>query len=144
MGSFSLLILAQGGLTLFYKKHVIDAQTGIGVQKFSIRSSLDENSELGIYATPLIDSTTIYAVNGSLVALDMQSGNIAYKLLQRLGGARVVGPVILGLNAPAYVMQRHAGVDEIFNMTTVAVAQAALGEKVIPRTESKKLRIANL
>lgn len=73
----------------------------------------------------------------------MQSGNIAYKLLQRLGGARVVGPVILGLNAPAYVMQRHAGVDEIFNMTTVAVAQAAIGERVIP-SETKKLRIANL
>lgn len=79
-----------------------------------------------------------------LVFPDMQSGNISYKLLQRLGGARVVGPVILGLNAPAYVMQRHAGVDEIFNMTTVAVAQAALGEKVISRSETKKLRIANL
>jgi len=61
-----------------------------------------------------------------LVFPDMQSGNIAYKLLQRLGGARVVGPIILGLRAPAYVMQRHSSVDEIFNMTTVAVAQAAL------------------
>ena len=61
-----------------------------------------------------------------LVFPDMQSGNIAFKLLQRLGGARVIGPVILGLNAPAYVMQRHASVNEIFNMITVAVAQAAL------------------
>jgi malate dehydrogenase (oxaloacetate-decarboxylating)(NADP+) len=61
-----------------------------------------------------------------LIFPDMQSGNIAYKLLQRLGGARVIGPVILGLNAPAHVMQRHAGVDEIFNMITVAVAQATL------------------
>jgi malate dehydrogenase (oxaloacetate-decarboxylating)(NADP+) len=61
-----------------------------------------------------------------LVFPDMQSGNIAYKLLQRLGGARVIGPVILGLNAPAYVMQRHASVDEIFNMITVASAQAAM------------------
>lgn len=57
---------------------------------------------------------------------DMQSGNIAYKLLQRFGGAWVVGPVILGLKAPAYVMQTHASVDEIFNMITVAVAQSAL------------------
>ena len=61
-----------------------------------------------------------------LVFPDMQSGNISYKLLQRLGGARVIGPVILGLNDPAYVMQRHASVDEIFNMITIAVAQAAL------------------
>lgn len=62
-----------------------------------------------------------------LVFPDMQSANISYKLLQRLGGARVVGPVILGIDAPAYVMQRHASIDEIFNMTTVAVAQASMG-----------------
>ncbi|MCB0360982.1 MAG: hypothetical protein KDD44_15140, partial [Bdellovibrionales bacterium] len=61
-----------------------------------------------------------------LIFPDMQSANISYKLLQRLGDARVVGPIILGLKAPAYVLQRHASVDEIFNMTTVAVAQAAL------------------
>lgn len=61
-----------------------------------------------------------------LVFPDMQSGNISYKLLQRLGGARVVGPIILGLNRPAYVMQRHASVDEIFNMSIVAVVQSAL------------------
>lgn len=67
------------------------------------------------------------ALNGQanvLVFPDMQSGNIAYKLLQRLGGARVVGPIILGLKAPAYVMQQHASVDEIFNMITVAIAKA--------------------
>ena len=61
-----------------------------------------------------------------LVFPSMQTGNIAYKLLQHLGDARVVGPIILGLQAPAYVMQRHATVDEIFNMTTVAVGQATL------------------
>ncbi len=64
-----------------------------------------------------------------LVFPDMQAGNISYKLLQRLGNARVVGPIILGLNAPAYVMQRHASVDEIFNMTTVAVAQASINSR---------------
>ena len=48
------------------------------------------------------------------------------KLLQRLGSARVVGPVILGLAAPAYAVQRYASEDEIFNMISVAVAQASL------------------
>ena len=61
-----------------------------------------------------------------LIFPDMQSGNIAYKLLQRVGGARIVGPIIMGLRAPAYVMQRHASVDEIFNMITVAAGQAAI------------------
>ena len=75
-----------------------------------------------------------------LIFPDMQSGNIAYKLLQRLGGAKVVGPAILGLEAPAHVMQRHAGVDEIFNMTVVTVAQAA---RVKPVKSPVKLRVAN-
>ncbi|MCL4149034.1 UNVERIFIED_CONTAM: hypothetical protein GTU68_050698, partial [Idotea baltica] len=64
-----------------------------------------------------------------LIFPDMQSGNISYKLLQRIAGARVVGPIILGLKAPAYVMQRHASVDEIFNMTTVAAARASIRAK---------------
>ena len=61
-----------------------------------------------------------------LVFPDMQSGNISYKLLQRIAGARVVGPILLGIKSPAYVMQRHASVDEIFNVITVAVGQASL------------------
>ena len=64
-----------------------------------------------------------------LVFPDMQSGNITYKLLQRLGGAMVVGPIILGVKSPSYVLQSHASVDEIFNMITVAVAQASFLEQ---------------
>ena len=68
-----------------------------------------------------------------LVFPDMQSGNIAFKLLQRLGGARAIGPVLLGLKGPAYIMQRHTTVDEIFNMITIAAAQAAMQERVPPQ-----------
>ena len=59
-----------------------------------------------------------------LIFPDLQSANISYKLLQRLGDARIIGPIILGLKKPAYVMQRHASVDEIYNMVVVAAAQA--------------------
>ena len=62
-----------------------------------------------------------------LIFPDMQSGNICMKMMQRLGGAKVIGPIILGLNRPAYVLPKHADSDEIFNLTTVAVAQAELG-----------------
>ena len=64
-----------------------------------------------------------------LVFPDMQSANISFKLLHRLGNARVVGPIILGLKAPAYVLQKYSSVDEIFNMITVAVAQSSLVKK---------------
>ena len=63
-----------------------------------------------------------------LIFPDMQSANISFKLLHRLGGARVVGPIILGLKAPAYVLQKYSSVDEIFNMITVAVAQSSLAK----------------
>lgn len=61
-----------------------------------------------------------------LVFPDMQSGNIASKVLETLGGARMIGPILLGVNGPAYVLSRHATVDDIFNMSTIAVAQATL------------------
>ncbi len=61
-----------------------------------------------------------------LVFPDMQSGNIAYKLLQRLAGARIVGPILLGIKSPAHIMNRHATSDDVFNMIAVTAAQAAL------------------
>ncbi|MBP9837854.1 MAG: NADP-dependent malic enzyme [Proteobacteria bacterium] len=82
-----------------------------------------------------------------LIFPDMQSANISFKLLQRLGGARVIGPIILGLNAPAYVLQRHATADEIFNLITVAVAQANIqqmnkdSDRVIQRPKMIKREI---
>ncbi len=64
-----------------------------------------------------------------LIFPDMQSGNIAYKLLHRVAGARIVGPIMLGLRAPAYILQRYATENEILNMITVAAAQASLRQK---------------
>lgn len=71
------------------------------------------------------DFTSLKEQANVLIFPDMQSGNIAYKLLQRLGGARVIGPIMLGLDRPVHVLQRHASAEEIFDMTTVAAAQAA-------------------
>lgn len=89
--------------------------------------------------------STLHERANVLVFPDMQSGNISYKLLQRLGEARVVGPVILGLNKPAYALQRHAGVDEILNMITLVVG-AANSESILQahqteKKNAKKLRV---
>jgi malate dehydrogenase (oxaloacetate-decarboxylating)(NADP+) len=52
---------------------------------------------------------------------DLQSGNIAYKLLHKLGGAETVGPILMGLKKPVHVLQRGDDVSEIVNMAAVAV-----------------------
>jgi malate dehydrogenase (oxaloacetate-decarboxylating)(NADP+) len=52
---------------------------------------------------------------------DLQSGNICYKLLHKLGGAETVGPILMGMKKPVHVLQRGDDVSEIVNMAAVAV-----------------------
>ncbi len=65
-----------------------------------------------------------------LIFPDLASGNIAYKLLQHLGGAEVVGPILMGLNKPIHVLQAGCSVNEIVHMTAVAVVDAQEREPV--------------
>ncbi|MGE4580020.1 MAG: NADP-dependent malic enzyme [Desulfuromonadales bacterium] len=55
---------------------------------------------------------------------DLQSGNIAYKLLAKLGGAEAVGPILMGMKKPVHVLQRGDDVADIVNMAAVAVVDA--------------------
>ncbi|MEJ2200838.1 MAG: NADP-dependent malic enzyme, partial [Desulfuromonadaceae bacterium] len=55
---------------------------------------------------------------------DLQSGNISYKLLHKLGGAEQIGPILMGINKPIHVLQRGDDVSEIVNMVAVAVVDA--------------------
>ena len=59
-----------------------------------------------------------------LVFPDLQSANIAYKLLRHLGGAQVIGPVLLGMGAPVHVLQAGDDVQEIVSIAAVAVMDA--------------------
>lgn len=59
-----------------------------------------------------------------LIFPDLQSGNIAYKLLERLSGAKAVGPILIGMNKPVHVLQRGASVDDIVNLAAIAVVDA--------------------
>lgn len=61
----------------------------------------------------------------TLIFASLEAGNAAYKVLQHLGGARAVGPMILGLGRPVTVLQATSTVRDIVNMTayTVLVAQ---------------------
>jgi malate dehydrogenase (oxaloacetate-decarboxylating)(NADP+) len=60
----------------------------------------------------------------TLIFPNLAAGNIAYKLMQTLGAADAIGPVLLGLNKPVHILQLGSGVREIVNMVTLAVVDA--------------------
>jgi len=60
----------------------------------------------------------------TLIFPNLESGNIAYKLLQELGNVEAVGPILIGLNKPVHVLQMDSSVREIVNMVTIAVVDA--------------------
>ncbi len=60
-----------------------------------------------------------------LVFPDLNSGNIAYKLFARLTDAQVIGPILMGMKKPIHVLQRNSSVDDIINMTAIAVVEAS-------------------
>ncbi len=66
-----------------------------------------------------------------LVFPDLNSGNIAYKLMARIGQATVIGPILMGMKKPIHVLQRGATVDDIINMTAIAVVEAETKKKVL-------------
>jgi malate dehydrogenase (oxaloacetate-decarboxylating)(NADP+) len=60
-----------------------------------------------------------------LVFPSLEAANVSYKLLNRLGNAQTIGPILLGLGAPIQVMQTGDEVRDIVNMAAVAALDAA-------------------
>jgi len=59
-----------------------------------------------------------------LVFPSLESANIAYKLLHRLGKAQMIGPILLGIGAPVHVLQTGDDVRNIVNIAAIAVMDA--------------------
>ncbi len=76
-----------------------------------------------------------------LIFPDLQSANIAYKLVQRLGGAEAIGPILMGMRKPVHVLQRGCEVKDIVNIAAIAVVDAQEVEEG-PRAISWGTRVA--
>jgi malate dehydrogenase (oxaloacetate-decarboxylating)(NADP+) len=59
-----------------------------------------------------------------LVFPSLESANIAYKLLARLGNAKAIGPVLVGVGAPVHVLQTGDEVDSIVQVAAIAAMDA--------------------
>jgi malate dehydrogenase (oxaloacetate-decarboxylating)(NADP+) len=60
----------------------------------------------------------------TLIFPNLSSGNITYKVLQSLGAAEAIGPVLMGMKKPVHILQRDSSVREIINMVAIAVVDA--------------------
>jgi malate dehydrogenase (oxaloacetate-decarboxylating)(NADP+) len=70
-----------------------------------------------------------------LIFPNLSAGNIAYKLLNHLGGATAIGPILVGMSRPVHVLERGATVQDIVNMAAVAVVDAQ--ERTYPMEPSR-------
>ncbi len=92
----------------------------------------------------LRDNFEFSTLNGkpanTLIFPGLASGNIAYKLLQEIGGAEAVGPILLGLKKPVHVLQLGSSVREIVNMVTIAVVDAQEKTRAAASPKARKAK----
>ena len=65
-----------------------------------------------------------------LIFPSLEAGNIAYKLMARLGGAKAIGPILMGTSEAIHVLQRNGDVEDIVNTTALAVLDAQEHKKI--------------
>ena len=87
-----------------------------------IQANVALNTELLRESYPF--STLAEHGANTLIFPDLNSGNIAYKLLQEMGGAEVIGPVLMGMRKPVHILQQGSSIREIVNMAAIGVVDA--------------------
>jgi malate dehydrogenase (oxaloacetate-decarboxylating)(NADP+) len=60
----------------------------------------------------------------TIIFPNLSSGNIAYKMMQEIGGSEVTGPILLGIGKPIHILQMESDVREIVDMAAFAVVDA--------------------
>jgi len=77
-----------------------------------------------------------------LIFPELQSATIACKLLTHVGGAEAIGPILMGMSKPVYVLPRGSDTDDIVNITTLAVVDAQENHVFEPVEEPERTPVA--
>ena len=79
-----------------------------------------------------------------LIFPELTSANIAYKLLAKLGGATAIGPILLGIRKPVYLLVPGNEVNDIVHMTAMAVHEAQQrGQQPCEKADGEKMKVVS-
>lgn len=107
-----------------FSKKVADAVALVKSRRPDLTIDGEMQADTALSPDPSAEHYPFNQVPGNanvLIFPDLQSGNIAYKMMSKIGGAEVVGPILIGMNKAVHVLQRGADVNEIVNMAAVTV-----------------------
>lgn len=94
-------------------------------KNLTIDGELQVDAAISPEVAKLKAPTSILKGNANILIFpDIQSGNISYKLVERLGHAKAVGPVLQGINKPINDLSRGCSVEDIVNITAITAVQA--------------------
>ena len=89
-----------------------------------VQANIAFNKEILKESYPFSDLNQGEGEVNTLIFPNLAAGNVAYGLLQEVGGADAIGPVLLGLKKPVHVLQLGSSVRSIINMVIIAVIDA--------------------